>query len=402
MDPTVVVHQIDVLLTMNPTLGEGLLGRIERAAVAFDSGGGICWIGPSNQAPDAPERIDGSGMVGLPALVDCHTHSVWAGSRSDEWQRRLAGANYSDILEAGGGILSTVRATRAAADEALVALCAARLERMARRGVGLVEIKSGYGLNAQDERRMLRAAAKAGDRAGVEVMRTFLGAHAVPAEHRPNTEAYVDEVIAVQLPWCAPEADFIDIYVDRGAFTVEQGRRVLEAGRAVGLSPRIHAEQVAFTGAAAMAAELGALSADHLERIDEAGIEAMAAAATIGVMLPGAMLYLKDPAPPVAALREAGVPLAVATDLNPGSSPVDDLWTCATLACVTMGMTVEEALRGVTSVAADALGRPDRGRLRLGSEALVLARPRAGEPIEGASLLQHLGGPDVRVVRAVN
>jgi imidazolonepropionase len=400
MDPTVVVDQIDLLLTMDSTLGEGALGAIHEAAVAFDAAGEVCWIGPSDQAPDAATRIDGRGTVGLPGLVDCHTHSVWAGSRSDEWQRRLAGANYTDILEAGGGILSTVRATRAADEATLVALCAARLHRMAARGVGLVEVKSGYGLTPVDELRMLRTAAAAGVEAGVEVMRTFLGAHCVPVEHRPDTAAYVDEVIEVQLPLCAAEADFIDAYVDRGAFDVDQGRRILEAGKALGLSPRIHAEQVAFTGAAEMAAKLGALSADHLERIDRAGVDAMAAAGTIGVMLPGAMLYLKDPAPPVAALREAGVRLAVATDLNPGSSPVDDLWTCATLACVTMGLTVEEALCGITTVAADALGRPDHGRLRLGARSMVLARPRPGEPVQPAALLQHLGGPDVRVVRS--
>ena len=213
-----------------------------------------------------------------------------------------------------------------------------------------MEVKSGYGLTPDHERRMLTIALAAGARVGIRVMTTFLGAHAVPLEFRGNREAYVDHVIHEQIPNVAGVADFIDVYVDRGAFTLDEGRRILRAGRDAGLKLRIHAEQVDYTGAAEMAAEEGALSADHLEQIDAAGIAAMAENGTTAVLLPGAMLYLKDPPPPVDQLRQAGVPMAIATDYNPGSSPVDDIWVCATLACVQMGLTVEEALLGMTNM----------------------------------------------------
>ncbi len=395
MTPTKVVRGIDTLLTMDPSLGTGSLGRIDDGAVAM-SGDRVSWVGKSADCPPAPEVVDGSGCIGLPGLVDCHTHTVWAGSRAVEFQQRLAGANYTDILKAGGGILSTVRQTREASVEALVDLAAARLRGMLAKGVTAVEIKSGYGLSPEAEERCLRAARLAGAKAGMHVSTTFLGAHTVPVEHRGDRAAYVREVIDVQLPRVAELADAIDVYVDRGAFTVEEGQQILTAGKARGLAVRIHAEQVAHTGAAAMAAKLGATSADHLEQIDTAGIAAMGQHGTIAVLLPGAMLYLGDPSPPVAALRRAGVQFAVATDLNPGTSPVADLWVCATLACVTMRLTVEEALRGITAVAADVLGMPDRGRLRPGSVAdLVLARPAAGEPMEPAVLVQHLGAPQI-------
>lgn len=390
-----VVRDVDLLFTMDPATGEGPLGELRDGAVAFD-GGRVAWVGPSREAPDVPDAVSGRGCVGLPGLVDCHTHAVWAGSRADEFLRRLRGEPYSAILDGGGGILSTVRATRAATEEALADLAAARLATLRDRGVTTVEVKSGYGLSPEAELRILRAAKLAGERAGVRVVRTFLGAHAIPAEHRGDRAAYVRQVIEEQLPLCAPEADAIDAYVDRGAFTVEEGEAILRAGRDRGLAVRVHAEQVVHTGAAAMAARLGARSADHLEHVDDAGIAALAAAGTVAVLLPGAMLYLGDPAPPVARLREAGVPLAVATDLNPGSSPVSDPWAAVTLACVTMKLTVEEALRGITVVAARALGLPDRGRIAPGTAGdLVLVRPPPGEPPSAAALVQHLGGSRV-------
>lgn len=398
--PEVVIRDLDVLLTMDAACGDGPLGEIRDAAVHLRDGQ-VLWVGPTSQAPDLPDVVDGRGCVGLPALIDCHTHAVWAGGRASEFEARLAGAEYSAILEAGGGILSTVRATRACPDEELVRLAAERLVRMAARGVGTVEVKSGYGLSPEHEVRLLRAARAAGALAGIHVRTTFLGAHAVPAEWRPDREGYVRHVVEDQLPLAAPHADFVDVYVDRGAFTLEEGQRVLSAGRALGLGVRVHAEQIAHTGAAAMAARLGALSADHLERVDADGIAAMADAGTVGVMLPGSMIYLRDIAPPVELLREAGVPLAVATDLNPGTSPVDDLWACATLAAVTLRMTVAEVLRGVTCVAADALGEPDRGRVRPGAMGpVVLARPAPGEPASAATLVQHLGAPRIHRVVA--
>jgi imidazolonepropionase len=386
-----LVEHIDVLLTMDSSHGDRL-GRIIDGAVLMD-GDRIVWCGASDKAPEAEEVVDGSGCIGLPGLIDCHTHMAWAGSRADEFQQRLAGAQYSDILEAGGGILSTVGATRRASLEWLTEVTEARLRRAAAQGVTTVEIKSGYGLESDTERRQLLAARAAAARVGVQVVTTFLGAHAIPAEWRPDREGYIRDIVEKQLPNIVDVADCIDAYVDRGAFTVEEGRRILRAGKEAGLTVRVHAEQVAHTGAAAMAARLGATSADHLEQIDDGGIAAMAAAGTVAVLLPGAMLYLKDRPPPVERLRAAGVPMAVATDFNPGSSPVADLWTCMTLACVTMGLTVEEALLGTTVHAASALGLAQSGQLKPGFKAdLALFKPPPGEPVREAVLVQHLGG----------
>jgi imidazolonepropionase len=392
-----LVHGIDLLLTMDPRRGDAL-GSVAGGSIGFVDDK-VAWIGPAAEAPDSDWAIDGSGCIGLPGLVDCHTHAVWAGTRSDEFRRRLAGATYTEILEAGGGILSTVRATRAATTETLADLATARLVRFLDQGVTTVEVKSGYGLDAATEPRLLRAAIQAGERAGVRVIPTFLGAHAIPPEHRSDRAAYVRDVIEVQLPAVRGIAAFADVYIDRGAFTVDEGRAILTAAKAAGLGVRVHAEQIAFTGAARMAAELGATSADHLERIDDDGIAALARAGTVAVLLPGAMLYLRDEPPPVGRLRAAGVAMAVATDLNPGSSPVDSLLTCATLACVTMGLSVDEALRGITVNAGRALGRPDLGMLAVGGPGdLALLAPPPGEPCTAAALVQHLAHPSAHVV----
>jgi imidazolonepropionase len=385
-----VVRGITRLLTMDPRL-DGL-GVVFEATVAFDSGK-VCYVGNDAGAPSGRLEISGAGRLGLPGLVDCHTHMVWAGSRAEEFKRRLAGESYSAILEAGGGILSTVRHTREASDEHLLEVTTGRLREALERGITTVEIKSGYGLSAKHEVRCLRIAREAGQRAGVRVLTTFLGAHAVPPEWRPDRAGYVNDVVTKQLPAVVDLADYVDVYVDRGAFTVEDGRRILLAARDAGLGLRIHAEQVEHTGSAAMAAELGALSADHLERLDRDGAEKMAKAGTVAVLLPGAMLYLRDTAPPVELLRELGVPMAVATDLNPGSSPTGDLWACATLACVCMGLTVHEALLGITRVAGQALGRPDLGVIRSGGSGdLVLMQVPAGEPLHEDVLVQRLHG----------
>lgn len=400
MPADLLVANSPLILTMDAR-SDDPLGGLRAGAIAVTDGR-IAWVGPVGEAPPAREVIDASGAIVLPALVDCHTHTVWAGSRSSEFERRLSGESYTTILEEGGGILSTVRATRGADEGALAALATARLAAMRARGVLTVEIKSGYGLEVATEVRMLRAALAAGRAADVDVIPTFLGAHAIPAEHRTDRERYVRDVIDTQLPAMVGLAHAIDVYVDRGAFTLDEGRRILEAGRAAGLAVKAHAEQVAYTGIAEVAANLGALSCDHLERIDAAGIAAMARAGTIAVLAPGAMLYLRDTPPPIAAMRAAGVRFAVATDLNPGSSPVHDLWACATLACVTMGLTVAESLRGVTIEGAAALGLTDRGRIAAGMRAdLVLVEPPAGEPFAPGALVQHLGGIRIRrVLRA--
>ena len=336
-------------------------------------------------------------MVGLPGLVDCHTHTLYAGSRSNEFERRLAGEDYTAILQAGGGILSTVRATRLASDGELGELLTARLGAMRALGVTSVEIKTGYGLDLETELRCLRLMAL--QSWPVRVLPTWLGAHALPPEFKGRRQDYVEYLVSKVLPQVAPFAEMADVYCDVGAFDLQDTERILRAAKTAGLGLRIHAEQVVHTGAAALAAELGASSADHLERLDQAGIDAMAKAGTVAVLLPGAMLYLRDVPPPVSALRAAGVPLAVATDFNPGSSPVRDLWTAASLACVSMGLSVQEALAGITRVAGQALGRPELGWLGAGSAAdLALYRTPPGEPADAASLVQFMGSHPAQVL----
>ena len=341
--------------------------------------------------------IDGRGLVAMPGLVDCHTHSVFAGTRLGDFVRRLGGEHYADILQGGGGIHTTVVATRAATVAELTTTLTARLRGMRARGVTCVEIKSGYGLDCPTELRMLQAARTAGNELGIDISPTFLGAHAVPAGQ--SREHYLAQIVGPMLEACAPHCEAIDVYCDRGAFTLAEAETVLRAGKAAGLAIRAHAEQVEYTGIAELAARLGAASCDHLERIDDAGIAAMAQGGTVAVLLPGAMLYLRDQPPPVSRLRSAGAPLAVATDFNPGSSPVSDLWTCATLACLTMGLTAEEALAGITSVAARALGRHDRGHLRPGAVAdVALFSPPPGEIADPRVLVQYMGGHRVHTL----
>jgi len=393
-----LVHDADVLLTCAP--GADDLGRIRGGSVAFHEGE-VAWTGRAAHAPEAREVIDAAGLIAMPGLVDPHTHTVWAGSRADEFARRLAGVSYTEILEAGGGILSTVRHTRAADRETLADTARDRLSGLLRRGVTTVEVKSGYGLEVATELRILEAAWDCTDM--VRIVPTFLGAHAIPPEFRNRRDAYVRQVIEEQLPRVA-EAELAvacDVYCDRGAFTLDEAVAILEAAKAHGLGLRVHAEQVAYTGIAEAAARLGATSADHLERIDSAGIAAMAAHDTVAVLLPGAQLYLKDSAPPVAALREAGVRLALGTDLNPGSSPVHDPWAVATLACILQGFTTDEAVLGFTRHAGAAIGRDDLGWLGPGSAAdLALFAPPPGEPATVASLVQQMGGArTVAVVR---
>ena len=369
---------------------------ITDGAVAFE-GGEVVYVGPSDGAPHAASVVNGAGMVGLPGLVDCHTHTLYAGSRSNEFERRLAGEDYTAILQAGGGILSTVRATRLASDGELGELLTARLGAMRALGVTSVEIKTGYGLDLETELRCLRLMAL--QSWPVRVLPTWLGAHALPPEFKGRRQDYVEYLVSKVLPQVAPFAEMADVYCDVWAFDLQDTERILRAAKTAGLGLRIHAEQVVHTGAAALAAELGASSADHLERLDQAGIDAMAKAGTVAVLLPGAMLYLRDVPPPVSALRAAGVPLAVATDFNPGSSPVRDLWTAASLACVSMGLSVQEALAGITRVAGQALGRPELGWLGAGSAAdLALYRTPPGEPADAASLVQFMGSHPAQVL----
>lgn len=371
------------------------------AAIGFDTSGSIDFIGKHPNSTYDLVIESPLGCIALPGLVDCHTHAVWAGSRSNEFSRRINGEDYSKILEEGGGIRSTVAATRKAILEELIDVTTHRLRRMLRYGVTTVEIKSGYGLDVDTEVKILRAAKVAGQAEGVpRVKTTFLGAHVIPNEYHSEREAYVKQVITEQLPACKPFADAIDVFCDKGAFTLVEAEAILRAGKTAGLQVKAHAEQITHTGVAELVASLGGLSADHLERLDERGAKAMAAAGTVAVFLPGAQLYMKDSAPPVRMLRDAGVKIAVATDLNPGTSPVHDLLNAATLSCILQGLTVKEAVLGITRNAGIALGDPRLGRLAIGSSVgdLVLIKPAPGEPAAVETLIQHLGGHEVRLV----
>jgi len=343
---------------------------LEAGAVGVRDGR-IAFVGATDDVDPgrAARVIDAGGGAVLPGLVDCHTHLVFAGSRVDELARRMAGEDYRRIAAEGGGIAATVRATRAADDDTLVRLAAARAGAMRTHGVTTVEVKSGYGLSVRDEPRLLRAARELGRRGLVRVTSTFLGAHAIPPERKNDRTRYLDEVVDEMLPVVVGEglADSCDAYIDDGAFTLSEGRRVLEAARRAGLKVRAHAGQFADLGVAQLVAELGGLSADHLEHIDDAGAGALATAGVVGVLLPGAWRTLRQRPPDAERLRSAGVRLAVATDCNPGTSPCTDLPLCTALAVRDAGLTLEEAVLAVTADAARAAGVRDVGRITVGA-----------------------------------
>jgi imidazolonepropionase len=352
-------------------------GNIPDAAIGV-AGGRLSFVGPTASLVARPRDLAREirplgGAFVTPGLIDCHTHLVFAGDRAKEWELRARGASYEEIARAGGGILSTVRATRAATEDALVDAAVPRARKLAREGVTTVEIKSGYGLNLDSELKMLRAAARVGQKANIRVSPTFLGAHAVPPEFKNDRAAYVDLVCNTMIPAVAREhlADAVDAFCENIAFTPAEVERVFAAARANGLNVRLHAEQLSDCGGGALAARYGALSADHLEFLCEEGIAAMAQAGTVAVLLPSAFYFLHDKRkPPVEALRAAGVPIAVATDCNPGTSPVVSLLTAMNMACTLFGLTAEEALAGVTCNAARALGLAEEtGTLEAGKSA---------------------------------
>jgi imidazolonepropionase len=294
-----------------------------------------------------------------PALIDCHTHLVYGGSRATEFELRLKGASYEEISRSGGGILSTVTATRTATEEELFSQSLPRFDALLAEGVGTVEIKSGYGLDLETEIIMLRVARKLGSERNVRVKTSFLGAHAIPPEFKGKADAYIDFVCEDVLPLVHEEklADTVDGFCENIAFSTKQIYRVFDKATALGLPVKLHAEQLSNLGGAALAANYGALSADHLEYLDEAGVQAMAKSGTVAVVLPGAFYTLRETQfPPLHSLRKAGVPLAIATDCNPGSSPLTSVLLCMNMACTLFRMTPEEALSGVTRVAAQALG----------------------------------------------
>ncbi|MDR6842540.1 imidazolonepropionase [Pseudoxanthomonas sacheonensis] len=359
------------LVTLTDDSGYGL---IEQGALGWRDGV-LQFVGPVSGLPALPEQlarqvIQAKGCI-TPGLIDCHTHAVFAGDRAGEFEQRLRGVSYEEIARSGGGIVSSVRATREASEEELFVQSLPRARALRDDGVTTLEIKSGYGLDFDNERKMLRVARRIGDELGISVRTTFLGAHALPPEFAGRADAYIDSVCE-WLPRLHGEGlvDAVDAFCERIGFTLEQTRRVFEATRALGLPVKLHADQLSDGEGAALVAEFGGLSADHVEHTSEAGVRAMAQAGTVAVLLPGAFHCLRETVlPPLDAFRQHGVPMAVATDCNPGTSPLQSLRLAMSLACTHFRLTPEEALRGATHNAARALGLSDRGALRVGMRA---------------------------------
>jgi imidazolonepropionase len=392
-------------LLLNATLatfaGNAPYGLIERGAIALHNGR-IAWVGRMDALPDAPDTlaiaVDSlDGALVTPGLIDCHTHLVFGGDRAHEFELRLNGASYEEIARAGGGIVSSVNATRAASEEQLFAQSLPRAQALLADGVTTLEIKSGYGLDLDSERRMLRVARHLGRELGIGVRTSFLGLHALPPEYADRRDDYVALVCDEMLPALAAEGlvDAVDAFCEGIGFSREETRRAFERARQLGLPVKLHAEQLSDLDGAALVAEFGGLSADHLEHLSEAGIKSMAAAGTVAVLLPGAFYALRETQlPPVAGLREHGVAIAIATDCNPGTSPLLSLRLAAGMACTLFRLTPEEALRGVTVNAARALGLHDRGTLAAGQRAdLVVWNAR-----QPAELCYWIGGGLARKV----
>jgi len=376
------------------TMHDGRFGEIAEGAL-YAKDGHIAWVGPMADMPRAARAastvLDAKGALVTPGLVDCHTHLIYGGNRVREMEMRLAGKSYAEIAKAGGGIVSTVTATRAASNAQLRAASARRLQALMDEGVTTVEIKSGYGLDTENELRCLRIARSLAADHHISICTTLLGAHSVPAEFAGRADEYVDLVCTQMIPRAAAEglANAVDVFCESIAFTPAQTRRVFEAARAHGLDVKLHADQLSDGGGAALAAQFDALSADHLEHASAAGIKAMAEAGCVAVILPGAFYYLRETKkPPIDSLRHNRVRMAVATDSNPGTSPTTSLTTMANMACVLFGLTAEEALAGITCHGAAALGLDDRGVLAPGLRA-DFAIWDVGEPAE---LVAHVGG----------
>jgi imidazolonepropionase len=390
----------DLLLTgahLATMTGDTPYGEIRDGAIGI-RGATIAWVGRESDLPrDASSRqsLDARGAWATPGLVDCHTHLVYAGNRVDEFEARLNGATYAEIAQAGGGIKSTVRATREASDDELVAQSRLRLEALAAEGVTTVEIKSGYGLDTPNELRQLRAARRVAAEVGVDVRTTLLAAHALPPEFAGRADDYIDLVCGEIIPAASKQrvADAVDAFCDKIGFTAAQTRRVFEAARRRSLPVKLHADQLSDTGGAALAAEFGALSADHIEYTSDAGVEAMARAGTVAVLLPGAFYALRETQlPPIAALRARGVPMAIATDCNPGTSPATSLPLMLNMACTLLRLTPAEALAGVTRHAARALRCDDRGTIAVGQRADIAL----WDIVMPAELCYRIGGTACR------
>ncbi len=366
------------MLLTNATLatmqGASPYGLVRDGAVWLE-GERIRWAGPQGGIPREAgtlERMDCEGRLVTPGLVDCHTHVVFGGNRANEFEMRLEGATYEEVARAGGGIVSTVKATRAASHESLLAAALKRVDTLISEGVTTIEIKSGYGLDLETELKMLKVARQIAGQRPLTVRTSFLGAHAVPGEYAGRTDSYIDEVCIPALEAAHVEglADAVDGFCEGIAFQPDQMRRVFEKAAALGLPVKLHAEQLSNLGGARLAAEFGALSADHLEYADDGDAGAMAQSGTLAVILPGAFYTLRENRlPPIDAFRRHGVPMALATDCNPGSSPLTSLLLTMNMACTMFRMTPQEALAGVTVNGAKALGLADRGTIAPGARA---------------------------------
>jgi len=368
-------NAMDLLLTdaRIATMAGDDYGVIDDGAVAITDGN-ISWIGPQAELPDGDAQVTRSlaGRWITPALIDCHTHLVFAGDRSGEFEARLRGASYEDIARAGGGIMSTVTATRKASADELYAAALPRVQALAEEGVGTIEIKSGYGLSIESELKMLSVARQLGEATDVTIRTTLLAAHTVPPEYKNNADDYIDMICDELLPEVVAGrlADAVDAYCESIAFTYDQVSRLFERATELGLPVKLHADQLSDGDGAALAAQFKALSADHLEYTSVAGVKAMSESGAVAVLLPGAFLTLGETQlPPIDALRENKVPIAIATDCNPGTSPICSLRTAMMLAARQFRLTPEECLAGVTREASVALGLDDRGTLEIGKRA---------------------------------
>jgi len=369
-----VLRNIGELATCPSGNPQDNAGLVANAALAL-RGDRIAWAGPEAELPAEytdEDALDCGGRLVVPGLIDCHTHLCFGGWRGDEFALRLAGASYQEIAAAGGGILSTVRATRAASRAELEEKAAAVLAQMLELGVTTVECKSGYGLDRETEFKQLEVYRALDSRQPVDLVPTFLGAHVIPPEYADNRGTYIELLTQSMIPEVAERglAGFCDAFVEQGAYTLDEARAIFEAARAAGLGIRLHADQLSNGGGAELAASFGAVSAEHLEYVSEAGIDALAVSGTVAVSLPLASLYLREPYLPARRLLDAGVRVAVATDFNPGSAPSYHLPLALSLACLNQGMTPQEALMGCTTVAARAVARADRiGSLASGFQA---------------------------------
>ena len=372
-------------------------------AVILVVDGRIAFVGPADQLPPlkpgTPEH-DGDQALVTPGLIDCHTHLVYGGQRANEFSMRLGGASYEEVAKAGGGIVSSVKATRTASEDELFALAAPRLQALLNEGVCAIEIKSGYGLNLETERKQLRVARRLGEAFGVTVKTTFLGAHALPPEYVGRSQAYVDLVCETLMPALAAEGliDAVDVFCETIGFSLAETEQVFQTAQGLGLPVKLHAEQLSDMGGSALAARFGALSCDHIEHLSAQGIVAMKGSGTVAVLLPGAYYFLRDThQPPIQALRDAGVPMAVASDHTPGTSPALSLLLMLNMASTLFRLTVPEAIAGVTHHAAQALGlQQTHGTIAVGMPANFVLWPLG----EVAELVYWLGQrPACRVVR---